>query len=244
MRVHATRKRFVVQKDKLPLLGREMPIDKGCPVLVADDDEYFRLAVTALLRGPLGFSDVIETGSLDEALEKLTAATPVVALALFDLFMPGMDGPTTLGAVRDCHPAVRIAVVSSSRSRQDILAALDVGVHGFIPKGCGPAELVRALEIIVNDDIFVPSFVADVSGIIRAKPSSQGEISGSLPSSMSRRQQDVLALLVKGYSNKKIANDLSLGEGTVKIHVATLLRKLGVSNRTGAAAAGAHYYKR
>ena len=234
-----------------------MVIDKSRPVLVADDDEYFRLALTSILKGPLGFGDVIETGSLDEALDKLATTVAPISLALFDLFMPGMDGPATLGAVRDCYPNVRIAVVSASQSRQDVLTALDIGVHGYIPKGFGPNELVRALNIIANGDIFVPAFLSDASGRVTGGPARSTEKSGpltrpragidndggALPPSISPRQRDVLALLVKGYSNKQIAKELSLGEGTVKIHVATLLRNLGVANRTGAAAAGARLFK-
>ena len=230
-------------------------IDKNRPVLVADDDEYFRLALTALLKGPLEFEAIIETGSLDEALDRLATAEPPVCMALFDLSMPGMDGPATLGAVRDCHPDVRVAVVSASQSRQDVLAALEIGVHGYIPKGFGPNELVRALNIIIGGDIFVPTFLADVVGAIStaqagSRNSSAANAGGlgpkggigqhqELPASISPRQREVLALLVKGYSNKQMASELSLGEGTIKIHVATLLRNLGVSNRTGAAAAGA-----
>lgn len=234
-----------------------MFIDKNSPVLVADDDEYFRLALTALLKGPLGFSQVIETGSLDEALDKMATSAVPISLALFDLFMPGMDGPATLGAVRECYPNVRIAVVSASQSRLDVLTALDIGVHGYIPKGFGPNELVRALNIIANGDIFVPAFLSDMSGMAKSAPARSAEGSGqiklsreeddidanALLASISPRQRDVLALLVKGYSNKQIAKELTLGEGTVKIHVATLLRNLGVANRTGAAAAGARLFK-
>jgi DNA-binding NarL/FixJ family response regulator len=216
-------------------------------VLIADDDEYFRLALAALLRGPLGISKVEETGSLDEALGRLAEAPGGISLALFDLSMPGMEGPGTLSAVRECYPDVRVAVVSASQSRQDVLASLETGVHGYIPKGFGPLELVRALKIIISGDIFVPAFLADMpaaggghqqSGARRNQAGDRGEANENV-ATMSPRQREVLALLVKGYSNKQIAGELSLGEGTVKVHVAALLRNLGVANRAGAAAAGA-----
>jgi len=227
-------------------------IDKSFPVLLADDDEYFRLAMVALLKGPLGFARVIEAGSLDEALEQLSATTEPISLALVDLSMPGMDGPPTLGAVRDIYPDVRVAVVSASQSRQDVLISLETGVHGYIPKGLGPLELVRALNIIIGGDIFVPQFLADAAadrknaqstGLRRPMARGSAELgdknSEELIASLSSRQAEVLGFLVKGYSNKQIANELSLGEGTIKIHVAALLRNLGVANRAGAAAIGA-----
>jgi DNA-binding NarL/FixJ family response regulator len=215
-------------------------------VLIADDDEYFRLALAALLRGPLGISKVEETGSLDEALGRLAEAPGGISLALFDLAMPGMEGPGTLSAVRECYPDVRVAVVSASQSRRDVLTSLETGVHGYIPKGFGPLELVRALKIIISGDIFVPAFLADMpvggghqrSGAPRNQAVDHGEANENV-AAMSPRQRQVLALLVKGYSNKQIASELSLGEGTVKVHVAALLRNLGVANRAGAAAAGA-----
>jgi DNA-binding NarL/FixJ family response regulator len=211
-------------------------------VLIADDDEYFRLALAALLRGPLGISKVEETGSLDEALGRLAEASGEISLALFDLSMPGMEGPGTLSAVRECYPDVRVAVVSASQSRQDVLTSLETGVHGYIPKGFGPLELVRALKIIISGDIFVPAFLADLPAASGRHQSggarNHGEANENV-AAMSPRQREVLALLVKGYSNKQIASELSLGEGTVKVHVAALLRNLGVANRAGAAAAGA-----
>jgi DNA-binding NarL/FixJ family response regulator len=230
-------------------------LNPDCCVLIADDDEYFRLILASLLRGPLGFSTVVEAGSLDEALERLSEISDKVGLALFDLAMPGMEGPGTLAAVRKYYPDVRAAVVSASRSRQDVLMSLETGVHGYIPKGFGPLELVRALKVVIAGDIFVPALIADVAADhARQTPVGSGRIShGTAPSrspmarsdgatdlgaTLSPRQWEVLALVVKGYSNKQIANTLKLGEGTVKIHAAALMRNLGVLNRAGAAAAG------
>jgi DNA-binding NarL/FixJ family response regulator len=234
-------------------------IEKTAPVLIADDDEYFRLALTALLTGPLGFSRVIESASLDEAFDRLANSGETIALALFDLRMPGMESPANLGAVRECYPGLRVAVVSASRRRQDVLSALEIGAHGYIPKSFGPSELVRALQVVISGDIFVPAFLAELPKAedIGAQDAQRaavpdrahGPASGhsrddvrsnqdtGLP--ISPRQRQVLNLLVKGQSNKQIANELSLGEGTVKVHVAALLRHLGVSNRAAAAATGA-----
>jgi DNA-binding NarL/FixJ family response regulator len=230
-------------------------IDKTHPVLIADDDEYFRLALTALLRGPLGFSRVIETASLDEAVDLLAVTSEPISLALFDLRMPGMDSPANLSAVKECYPGLLIAVVSASKRREDILSALEIGAHGYIPKSFEASELVRALQTVIAGGIFVPPFLADLpaSGDLSAgsdgrstapvalKPPSDAHVNrpGRVASPISPRQAQVLNLLVKGYSNKQIANELSLAEGTVKVHVAALLRHLGVSNRAAAAATGA-----
>jgi DNA-binding NarL/FixJ family response regulator len=223
---------------------------KGRSVLVIDDDVYFRLALTALLKGPLKFNDVLEAGSVDEALEHLSGNADI-ALALFDLAMPGMSGPGTLMAVRDAFPDVLIAVVSASDSRDTILDALDHGVHGYIPKRFGPAELVRAITVVLGGDVFVPRSLADSFRDSKTRLADTA-VSGKSPpetpdtmllATLSPRQREILAMLVRGFSNKQMAHALSLGEGTIKIHVTALLRNLGVANRAGAAAIGALHLK-
>src|SRR4028119_482871 len=97
--------------------------------LVADDDEFFRMALRSILQQSLNYTEVIETGSLDEALERLPEAGNAT-LALFDLARAGVEGAASLRAVRECFPDLRVAVVSASSRRSDILLALQAGVHG------------------------------------------------------------------------------------------------------------------
>ncbi|AWN47293.1 DNA-binding response regulator [Methylobacterium terrae] len=211
--------------------------------LIADDDDFFRLAVVAILTRSFGFAEVVETGSLDAALDQLSTRRGAVTLALFDLAMPGMEGPGSLSAVRECFPSVKVAVVSASTERNKILTALEVGVHGYVPKGIGSAELTRAVGMILDGQIFVPASLAVLDGAgprpaVEARPAALDGRQPRLPD-LTPRQRDVLALLVEGRSNKEIARRLQLGEGTVKVHMAALLRSLGVQNRAAAAVVGA-----
>jgi DNA-binding NarL/FixJ family response regulator len=214
--------------------------DRVC--LIADDDEFFRMALGSILQAKLGFSQVIQTGSLDEAIERLSDPGGV-DLALFDLAMPGMESAASLRAVRDCFPDLRIAVVSASSRRSDILQALEAGVHGYVPKSLGANDLAYALGAIDSGRIYVPTSLADVSderapvsaGTVQHEQDEPSLVLGGL----TPRQRDVLGLVVRGYSNKEIARALNLGEGTVKVHVAALFRGLRVTSRSAAAAAGA-----
>ena len=211
--------------------------------LVADDDEFFRMAISSILLDRLGVAEVIEVGSLDEALERLGERADIT-VALFDLAMPGMQGPANLGAVRETFPDILTAVVSASRRRQDILTTLDAGAHGYVPKGMGVDELTQALRTILGRAIYVPPLLAQVSqddpgGSGATFPGLERRTSADVLARLTPRQRDVLELLVKGQSNKEIARALDLGEGTVKIHLAALFRNLSVRNRATAAVAGA-----
>jgi DNA-binding NarL/FixJ family response regulator len=206
--------------------------------LIADPDQYFRLALETILTAKLGFSTVIQTASLDEALDQLLKQSDA-SLSLFELNMPGMLSAASLTAVRDCFPSARVVVVSTSTRRQDILMALDAGVHGYIPKNVNPGELTAALKMVIEGAVYVPPSVASTASL-----SVEGQIltsrppKSSPPDTLTPRQREVLELLMEGKSNKEIARTLSLGEGTVKIHMAALFRAFGVSTRAAAAAAG------
>jgi DNA-binding NarL/FixJ family response regulator len=210
--------------------------------LTADDDEFYRSALTFILSKHLGFSEVIETGSFDEALEQLAARTNV-SLALFDLQMPGMDSPGSLRTVREFFPDTRIAMISSSKSRSDILMALEAGAHGYVSKGHSMAEITEILQKIMDGWIYVPPFVADLpsdpDGSLFLQERSHRQI-GDV-SLLTPRQKQVLDLVIEGKSNKEIARALNLSDGTIKVHMAALFKNLGVNSRSAAAAAGARH---
>jgi DNA-binding NarL/FixJ family response regulator len=242
-------------------MGFEGGIIMGAPArigLIADDDAYFRMAVGAILDRQFGFSEIIEAGSLDEALERL-GEHPNIGVALFDLSMPGMRTPTNLRTVRECFPDTRVAVISASSNRRNILLALEAGVHGYMLKSLSITDLAAALKTIFDGGIYVPPCLADISSApVEAideelQKVADGKIEPAAPvdpepehaepvSPLTPRQRDVLDLLVQGKTNKEIALALGLGEGTVKIHMAAIFRYFGVNNRAAAAVAGARPY--
>lgn len=219
--------------------------------LIADDDEYFRMALTRILSDRLGFDEIIETGSFDEAIERLEGSGGV-KLALFDLYMPGIDSPAALRVIRDSFEVDKLAVVSGSRRRSDVLMSLEAGAHGFISKGQGARDLETALRQILEGTVYVPPTLAELEPRDEAAAGSEGmrgqaPRSSAAPEALPRltpRQRDVLELLVKGKSNKEIARALELGPGTIKVHLAALFRNLGVENRSAAAVAGSRLLER
>ncbi len=208
--------------------------------LVADDDDFFRTALQSILTQRLGFKDVVETSCFDEALQRI-AEGERLDLALFDLSMPGMAGAASLAAVREFAPHLKVAVISASEGRQTILDVLAVGVHGYIPKSLGVPGLTQALRMIIDGSIFVPTCLAEIPSIKATGGFNEAPSRFDTLPHLTTRQTEILGFIVLGASNKEICRDLSLSEGTVKIHVAALLRALGVRNRTEAAALGGRF---
>lgn len=221
--------------------------------LVADDHAMVRLGLAVTLRDRLDIAVVHEVGTLDDALERL-AEDPAIGLALIDLSMPGMDGADSLAALRECHPGLKLVVVTASDSRRDILSALEAGANGFIPKGMSEPDLVAALRTVMAGGIYAPAVLAVQPRHARndaRAPDEAADHDGAgeraLPAALSaltQRQRQVLEHLIDGRSNKEIARALDLGEGTVKIHLAAIFRHFGVRNRAAAVAAAAGLVRR
>lgn len=193
-------------------------------VLVADDHELFRDAIKRLVSDTWPGVALDEAGDLDGALEQL-ADGGAIDLVLIDLKMPGLNGPESLSALREGYPDTKIIVVSASETKDDILAALGAGVHGYVPKSLTSKAIKAAIESVLAGGVFVPAQVTERSTPAAAKPSA-----GSQPH-LTARQGEVLESLATGASNKEIARKLNLTEGTVKIHLAAIYRVIGVKSR-------------
>ncbi|MDO9527032.1 MAG: response regulator transcription factor [Gemmobacter sp.] len=212
----------------------------GMPVLISGYDDYFRVALRTILTDRLGVSVVLEATSFEEAVECLSSH-PELALTIFAIDMPGMSNWVDLRTVRDLFPDLRVAVVSASKERHDILMSLQSGVHGYVSKTVSVNELTVALRHICNGHVYIPSFFPELpvaecfdGHIALAKAGRSG---GRFPR-VTARQKEIIELLVAGKSNKAMARALDLSEGTVKFHLSAAFRLLGATNRVEAATAG------
>jgi DNA-binding NarL/FixJ family response regulator len=203
--------------------------------LIADDDEFFRMAIRVILIEKLGFTEVIEAGSLDSAIESLSFRDDI-SLALFDLAMPGMKSAASLRAVRESFADLKIAVVSGSRRRDDVLLALTSGMNGYVPKSLGAACIRDALALVMDGLIYVPHLITDLHEEDRCQAVDETQ---AIIENLTPRQKDVLGLLIEAKSNKEIARILDLSEGTIKVHLSALFRILGTNSRSAAAIIGA-----
>lgn len=203
----------------------------GLSVLIADDHELFRSGLRQLLVDELDAERVREAETFDQAVD-LLSAEGAGDLILVDLRMPGMAGAETLAALRDGFPDAKVAVVSAWEGRDEILAALGAGVHGYVPKSLSAAEIAKALREVLSGRIYVPSNIGRRDqGAVQIAQTHALAMDG-----LTARQKDVLEELLKGRASKEIARTLAIAEGTVKIHLAAIYRALGVRTRAEAIA--------
>lgn len=223
--------------DQLSRSGCVVDHSRRVALIVADDD-FFRLALRAILQDRLGFACVIEAANLNEAMVPLSM-TAGITLALMDF------GPTSLhdvaGLKTICRqlPRTRIVALSTCFQKRDIYAGLDAGIQGYVPKTIGCDAVTRALKLVLEGIVYVPSSVVAQSFSEELEAHDAETRSDLLGSSLTKRQREVLELLVQGYSNKVIAKALGLSQGTIKIHVAALFRAFQVNARAALAVAGA-----
>ena len=204
-------------------------------IIVADDHPLVRDSLQGVIGDLLPEAKVFEAATAHE-VRSLLEADPDVEIILLDLVMPGVHGFDLLETVCADYPALKVIVLSASESPADIRRALDAGASGFVPKSSAPPVIVSAIRLVVEGGVYIPQELLKAGPDDSAKRPIAARVDPS-QASITPRQNDVLRLLATGKSNKEIARALDLSEHTVKIHVASLLRALGVTNRTQAALA-------
>jgi len=199
-------------------------------ILLIDDHVLFREGLKFLLRSLDAALEVDEAGDCAKALEH--AAARAYDLVLLDLKMPGVAGLDALAALRDAIPAAPLVVLSGEDNPGVVRAAIERGAMGFIPKSSTPEVLIQALRLVLARGVYLPRAVLDAPAVPAAE-------SGTALRGLTPRQMDVLHCVIQGKSNKVIARELDVSEGTVKAHLSSVLRALGARSRTEAVYAAA-----
>lgn len=190
-------------------------------ILVADDHFVVRMGLTAVINAQPDMEVVAEASSGQQAIDLFSRHRPDITL--MDIRMPRMNGIEATSAIRRIDPKARIIVLTTYDGDEDIYRALEAGARAYLLKDTLKDELLRAIRNVHAGLKHIPPEVA--SRLAERMPRSH----------ITQREMEVLELIVKGYGNRDIGTTLSISEGTVKIHVNSLLSKLGVSDRTQAA---------
>ena len=207
-------------------------------VLVVDDHTLFRRGVIALLANDARFDVVGEAGDASEAQRRAAALRPDVIL--LDNHLPGVNGVDALPGLREAAPEARVLMLTVSEDERDLAAALRGGARGYLLKTADHEVLATAIERAARGESTVSpemtgKLVSAFQSLDTAAAASAPEAAPDPYDSLSPREQQILAQIARGASNKEIARTLGIAETTVKIHVQHILRKLGLSSRVQAA---------
>jgi len=200
-------------------------------VLIIDDHALFRVGLQGLLeqRG-IEVADAVASGT--EGIQCVSELKPDIIL--LDLRMPDMGGLEVLQKLKEKEPGIPVVMLTTSNEESDLIKSLRSGAQGYLLKDMEPDELVSALRDIKNGRNVVAQDLTDALARMVQGDSSVDDEEGPF-SELTPREMEILCLLAEGQSNKLIARNLGISDGTVKLHVKAILRKLGIHSRVEAA---------
>jgi DNA-binding NarL/FixJ family response regulator len=200
-------------------------------LLIADDHELLRDTLRSFLQQQADI-ELCAVGDLDSVFD-LLAQGEAYDLVLLDYTMPGVDGLEGLQRLLDLPDGPAVALISGVADMRIALQAIRMGARGFLQKSMPAQSLLNAIRFMGTGERFLP--VDDVLDNLDPRPPSSLDVPARAAISLTPRETEVLAALCNGLTNKEIARDLQLSEPTIKLHVKTLYRRLGATNRTQAA---------
>jgi two-component system, NarL family, nitrate/nitrite response regulator NarL len=193
-------------------------------VLLADDHKFFRSGVEAALRA----SDIEVIGSVDSGEEALTAIPALDPdILILDLKMPGCGGVAVLQALRASGDNRPVIVLAAEVEDDALVAILDAGVNAIVSKAGAELRLLDAIQTIKQGICFIDSDLID-----RALLLAKAEAKVSALDQLSPREREVAHEVARGRRNREIAAAINVTEGTIKIYLHNIYRKLGIGSRT------------
>ena len=202
-------------------------------VLIVDDQTVVREGLAAILGTDPEIEVVGLAGNGRQALELVPEAQPDIVL--MDLKMPVLNGVQATRRLRQQYPRVRVLVLTTYAADEWVLDAIAAGAAGYLLKDSRRAELLDAIKGTAQGRAYLDPSIA--GRVMERAVSHQSPPAPASPPAepLTEREQQILALLARGYSNPEIAQRLHLARGTVRNYVSTILQKLGASDRTEAA---------
>jgi DNA-binding NarL/FixJ family response regulator len=215
-------------------------------ILVIDDHELIREGLRPVLErlGPAADGaavSVLEAPSYTRAVE-IAGANPDLDLVLLDFNLPNVTGYAALADLQERFPDLPVVMISGQDDPALMRGAFERGALGFIPKSSSAGVILNALRLVLSGGTYVPREIMGAAQAPGAGASSSAPappVAGAEGLGLTPRQSEVMALVLAGKSNKVICRELGLAEGTVKNHVAAVLKALDATNRVEAVIAAA-----
>ncbi len=203
-------------------------------ILLVDDQTMFRSGMRMLLSSQPDFEVVGEAADGEEALKKCAALKP--AVVLMDLRMPVLDGAAATRRLKASQPECRVIVLTTFDEDETVFDGIRAGAIGYLLKDAPTDRLFEAVRAAAKgESVIQPSVAAKIVAQFARLSEAAPAWSQALPEPLSPRELEILRLLAGGATNREIASQLVLAEGTVKNHVTNILTKLDVGDRTAAA---------
>jgi len=201
-------------------------------ILIVDDHEVVRLGLKALLEQHPHFEVVAEAANAKEALEKVESHSPDVVL--MDIRLPGASGIDACEQITENFPDTKVIILTSYAEDEMLFSAIRSGASGYVLKQIAAEDLIKAVEAVGRGEGLLDPAVTQ--RVFQEVKRAVREEEASAFANLSQQEKHVLLLVSEGRTNREIAKNLFLGEGTVRNYVSSILSKLGVSNRAEAAA--------
>ena len=198
-------------------------------VLVVDDQAIYRVGLKTMLEEADGVEFVGEAADGTAAID--ACATSVPDVVLMDIRMPGVGGVEATRAIVGAHPGIAVLMLTMLQDDTSLFAALRAGARGYLLKGAGPTQIIRAIQAAHDGDAVIGSGASDrLAALFHAE-----QPAGPSPfPSLTRRELEILELIASGANNGLIASRLYLSDKTIRNNVTAILAKLGASDRAAA----------
>ncbi|GAA0859274.1 two-component system response regulator NarL [Aliiglaciecola litoralis] len=212
--------------------------DTPATIMMVDDHPLLRKGLNQLIEFEDDLKVIGEASSGQEAIKLALELDP--DLITLDLNMQGMDGLETLKHLRDKGVAARIIMLTVSDNDEDVVEAIRLGADGYLLKDMDPEEIIDKLREAALGKMVMSAKLTEVLATALRKPE---RTSNRALASLTSREHEILKLIAKGMSNKLIARELDISDGTVKVHVKHFLKKLNLRSRVEAAVWMVHHQK-
>jgi DNA-binding NarL/FixJ family response regulator len=195
-------------------------------VMLVDDHKLVRKGIKALIEKENKLISITEADSAENALELLSISLPNIIIT--DLSMPGMSGINLITEVKKIYPEIGVLVLSMHNDKDYIMDALDAGAMGYLTKDAPPEEIIEAINNLSIGKMYYSSSLTDILARQIIRTNKGEELVKSIKITI--REIEVLQLIIKGLSNKDIADELVLSKRTIDNHRSNLMKKMGAKN--------------